>query len=495
MASSSATDTALVWFRRDLRLLDNPALHAAVRSGRKLVCVFIRETRCETPSAPGAASHWWMHHSLTRLAEDLEARGGRLILRTGDPAELLPALAREAGSREIYWNRADRPEVDARDCRLASQLERTGIKARGFRASTLIDPASHLNGSDKPYRVFTPFWKAALRTLDPRDPLPAPTRLTEGADLASEALDDWNLLPSRPNWASGFEVDWTPGEAGAHARLDDFLSGPLAAYPTDRDRPDREGTSRLSPHFAWGEISPRTVWHRARDHAERGGAFQPVEKFLSEVGWRDFAIYLAHHFGDLRASNFNTQFDHFPWRDNAAGLDAWKQGQTGVPIVDAAMRQLWQTGWMHNRTRMIAASYLIKHLGVHWREGMAWFEDTLVDADLNVNAASWQWVAGSGADAAPYFRIFNPVSQGEKFDPDGCYVRRFVPELAKLDSKAIHAPWDQPERILAMAGVTLGKTYPKPIVALKQGRESALAAYHHMRDRASAAAETADAKT
>ena len=493
MASSSATDTALVWFRRDLRVLDNPALHAAVRSGHKLVCVFIHETGGETATAPGAAARWWLHHSLERLAEDLSARGARLVLRSGDPAEILPALAREASCGEIYWNRADRPEIDARDRRLARQLERSGIRPRTFRGSTLIDPASHLNGSDKPYRVFTPFWKAALRTLDPRAPLPAPTQLINGKEVASEVLEDWSLLPSRPNWASGFDQDWTPGEAGAHAKLDAFLCGPMAAYPTDRDRPDREGTSRLSPHFAWGEISPRTVWHRARDHAERGGAFQPMEKFLSEVGWRDFAIYLAFHFGDLREANFNSQFDHFPWRKNDDGLEAWKRGQTGVPIVDAAMRQLWQTGWMHNRTRMIVASYLIKHLGVHWRDGMIWFEDTLVDADLNVNAASWQWVAGSGADAAPYFRVFNPVSQGVKFDPNGVYVRRWVPELAKLDSKAIHAPWDQPDGILAMAGVTLGKTYPRPVVDLKQGRESALAAYQHMKECASSAAAEADA--
>ncbi len=491
MASSSATDTALLWFRRDLRLIDNPALHAAVRSGRELVCVFIHETDGETPSAPGAASRWWMHHSLSRLADDLQARGGRLVLRSGDPVKILPELADAAGSREIYWNRADRPEMDARDCSLASQLANAGIKARAFRASTLIDPALHLNGAGKPYRVFTPFWNAALRTLNPRAPLPAPAQLTDGTDLVSEALEDWKLLPSQPDWARHFSDDWTPGEAGAHARLDDFLNGPLAVYPTDRDRPDREGTSRLSPHLAWGEISARTVWHRARGHAERGGAFQPVEKFLSEVGWRDFAIYLAHHFGDLRDANFNAQFDHFPWRGNAAALEAWKRGQTGVPIVDAAMRQLWQTGWMHNRTRMIVASFLIKHLGIHWREGMAWFEDMLVDADLNVNAASWQWVAGSGADAAPYFRVFNPVSQGEKFDPDGLYVKRWVPELAGLDRKAVHAPWDQAEGVLTMAGITLGKTYPRPIIGLKQGREGALAAYQHMKECASQASAEA----
>lgn len=491
MASSTATGTALVWFRRDLRLSDNPALHAAVRSGRPLVCVYIHETGKDTALAPGAASRWWLHHSLQRLAAAIGAIGGNLLLRHGEADAVLPALCEEAGCVEVFWNRSDTVAVDARDCALASQLADRGVKARGFRAGTLIDTETHLNGSGSPYKVFTPFWKAALRTLEPRTPLPAPARLEPGPDLPSDTLEDWALLPVAPDWATAFADDWTPGEAGAHARLDDFLAGPLPDYPVDRDRPDLEGTSRLSPHLAWGEISPRTIWHRARDHADRGGAYQPTEKFLSEVGWRDFAIYLAKHFGDFRNENFNRQFDHFPWRDNPAGLESWKRGQTGVPIVDAAMRQLWATGWMHNRPRMIVASFLIKHLGVHWRDGMTWFEDTLVDADLNVNAASWQWVAGSGADAAPYFRVFNPVTQGEKFDPSGDYVRRWVPELSGLKGKSIHAPWTQPAGVLAMAGVTLGQTYPEPVIDLKRGREMALDAYQTMKAAADAASPDA----
>lgn len=401
------------------------------------------------------------------------------------------SLCVETGATEVFWNRGDSPAHDSGDAALAARLAGAGVKARGFAAGTLFNPATHLNGSDKPYRVFTPFWKACLRSPEPSPPLPAPQSLPGAAPLASDALEDWGLVPHAPNWASAFSQDWEPGEDGAQNRLETFLANDLAGYPQSRDRPDEDGTSRLSPHLAWGEISPRTIWHRVRNHAERGGSFQGADKFLSELGWRDFAIYLAHHFGSLRDHNFNRQFDHFPWRSNPAGLEAWKRGQTGIPIVDAGMRQLWATGWMHNRVRMITASYLIKHLGVHWRDGMAWFEDTLVDADLNVNAASWQWVAGSGADAAPYFRIFNPVTQGERFDPNGAYVHRWVPELAGLSGKSVQAPWTRPAAELRAAGVTLGRSYPTPVMDLRTGREQALEAYQSMKTRADAASEPA----
>lgn len=401
------------------------------------------------------------------------------------------SLCEETGATEVFWNRGDSPAHDSGDAALAARLAGAGVKARGFAAGTLFNPATHLNGSDKPYRVFTPFWKACLRAPEPSPPLPAPQSLPGAAHLASDALEDWELVPHAPNWASAFSQDWEPGEDGAQNRLETFLANDLAGYPQSRDRPDEDGTSRLSPHLAWGEISPRTIWHRVRNHAERGGSFQGADKFLSELGWRDFAIYLAHHFGSLRDNNFNRQFDHFPWRSNPAGLEAWKRGQTGIPIVDAGMRQLWATGWMHNRVRMITASYLIKHLGVHWRDGMAWFEDTLVDADLNVNVASWQWVAGSGADAAPYFRIFNPVTQGERFDPNGAYVHRWVPELAGLSGKSVQAPWTRPAAELRAAGVTLGRSYPTPVMDLRTGREQALEAYQSMKTRADAASEPA----
>ena len=495
MASSSATAAALVWFRRDLRLHDNPALWAAVRSGRPLVCAFIDDPDALAQLAPGRASRWWLHHSLAALSRSIRQRGGQLVLRRGDTTSELVRLCGETGSSEVFWNRGDNPARDSGDTALAARLADRGVKARGFASGTLFNPATHLNGSGKPYRVFTPFWKACLRALEPSPALPAPDRLPGAAVTASDNLEDWGLRPQAPDWAIGFSQDWKPGEDGALNRLEAFLANELADYPQSRDRPDEDGTSRLSPHLAWGEISPRTIWHTVRDHAERGGSFQGAEKFLSELGWRDFAIYLAHHFGSLRDENFNRQFDHFPWRSNPAGLDAWKRGQTGIPIVDAGMRQLWTTGWMHNRVRMITASFLIKHLGVHWRDGMAWFEDTLVDADLNVNAASWQWVAGSGADAAPYFRIFNPVTQGERFDPQGLYVHRWVPELSGLSGKEVHAPWTRPANELIAAGITLDQTYPAPVTDLKTGREQALDAYQTMKARAAATPEAASLET
>lgn len=487
MATPSATAPALVWFRRDLRIADNPALYAAAQSGRPVVCVYVREPDRALDLSTGAAADWWLHHSLEHLAGRLEALGGRLVLLDGPASERLPQLASELGAAEVYWNRTEWPWLDKRDRALASTLQEQGVTPRGFRIATLLDPASLLNGSGQPYKVFSAFWRTALKTLAPRTPLPEPESIPAGPQVEGASLADWTLLPTRPDWAKGFGERWTPGETAARARLDVFLKEELDNYRTHRDRPDLDVTSRLSPHLGWGEISPRTVWHQVQAFAERGGSFKDAEKFLAELGWRDFAYYLGHHFDDLRHTNFNRDFDHFPWRDSAEGLKAWKAGRTGVPMVDAAMRELWISGWMHNRTRMIAASYLIKHIGCHWREGMAWFEDTLVDADPLVNAASWQWVAGSGADAAPYFRVFNPASQGEKFDPDGRYVRRWVEELSTVPSAIIHAPWTASAGELARYGVTLGETYPRPVVDLKQGREMALAAYQDMKSEAASA--------
>ena len=481
MATATATAPALVWFRRDLRLADNPALHAAAQSGRPLLFVYIREEDTALRLSPGAAADWWLHHSLTALAADIDRLGGTLSLRQGAAADLTPQIVREAGVREVFWNRVDWPWIDARDRDIAEALQAADVRPRAFLATTLIDPASVLNGSGKPYKVFSAFWRAAQKDFSPRAPLPAPDRLSPADAIASDTLADWGLLPVKPDWAAGFHDRWTPGEAAARKQLETFLGDALSDYKTHRDRPDLFGTSRLSPHLGWGEISARSVWHRVQLHAERGQSFGAAEKYLAEIGWRDFAYYLVHHFGDLRKKNFDPRFDHFPWRDNPEGLKAWQRGRTGIPMVDAAMRELWKTGWMHNRPRMITASYLIKHIGCHWRDGMAWFEDTLVDADPVVNAASWQWVAGSGADAAPYFRVFNPATQGEKFDPDGHYVRRWVPELAGLSTRDIHAPWETSAGQLASQGVELGRTYPRPVVDLRAGREAALAAFEHMK--------------
>ena len=469
MATAEATNPAIIWFGRDLRINDHPALTAAVRSGRPLICIYIREAFEAVSLSPGAASDWWLHQSLKAHRETVRQLGCELKLLTGEASVLLPHLVRKFGVAEVYWNQTEIPWIDQRDQELAHSLVQLGCQPRVFRATTLTHLASIRNGKDEPYRVFTPFWKAARATLDLETPLAAPLRLMPHSEQPeSEDLESWNLRPSSPNWAAGFSGDWTPGEAGARTRLRDFVDNDLSAYPDTRDRPDLDRTSRLSPHLAHGEISAREAFATARDAIANGAHAGAVEKFLAELGWRDFSYYLFRHFGDLRAQNFNPKFDHFPWREDEKAFKAWCRGETGFPIVDAGMRQLWSTGWMHNRVRMIAASFLIKHLGVHWRRGMQWFEDTLVDADVLVNAASWQWVAGSGADAAPYFRIFNPVSQAAKFDPDGAYVRRYVPELAGRSGASINAMDD------LFAGAS---TYPRPIIDLKARREWALDAF------------------
>ncbi len=483
MATISATGAALVWFRRDLRLADNPALHAAVRTGRPLILLFIDQRDRALGTSPGEAADWWLHGSLASLERDIVARGGRLTLRRGDPAQLIDELARTHGVAEAFWNRSGEPAIDARDRAIAARLQASGTGPHDFAGTTLIDPTQLLTGSGTPYKVFSAFWRAARRQLAPQPALSAHGRLlmAPGAPLG-DRLADWQLRPERPAWDAGFHTCWRPGEAGAGDSLQRFLDDGLGNYVEGRDRPDQTGTSRLSPHLGFGEISPRQIWHSVQARLAAGAGIQAAERFLAEIGWREFAYYLLHHFDDLRTANFNRRFDRFPWRSDAHGVTAWTRGQTGIPLVDAGMRQLWTTGWMHNRVRMVCASFLVKHLRCDWREGMAWFEHTLVDADRAVNAASWQWVAGSGADAAPYFRIFNPVRQGQRFDPAGDYVRRWVPELARLPARWIHAPWLAPAAISAQAGFVPGETYPLPVRELTLGRDEALAAYRSIRD-------------
>jgi len=465
---------SIVWLRRDLRLDDNPALAAAIQRGAPVVPVFILDPREEI----GGASRWWLHGSLSALSESLGRLGAPLILRRGAPQDVLHALAGELGAGAVFWNRIYEPQAIARDKALKASFRENGIEVRSFNASLLAEPREVKTGSGDPYKVFTPFWRALSQV--PFDiPLPAPGKLAGVGDVATENLAGWNLLPAKPDWAAGLRETWTPGEAGARSRFEAFVERAMDDYPLARDLPDREGTSRLSPHLHWGEISPRRIWHGVR-HAQGGGG-AAGDAFLRELAWRDFACHLFYHWPEIETENWKREFDAFPWARNDAAFDAWSKGLTGYPIVDAGMRQLWQTGWMHNRVRMIAASFLIKHLLIDWREGAAWFEDTLVDADLAVNRSSWQWVAGSGADAAPYFRIFNPVLQGEKFDDGGDYVRAFVPELAKLDTKYIHKPWEAPRPVLEKAGIVLGETYPAPIVDHRQARERALAAWREIR--------------
>ncbi len=482
----------IVWFRRDLRLADNPALSAAFETGRPIVPLYVLEDTPDLPP-PGAAGSWWLHHSLRALGESLAGAGLRLILRRGDPEEVLSAVVARSGAGAVYWNRRYVAAAATLDTRIKAKLRQGGIAVETFDGALLFEPRTIRTGAGAPYKVFTPFWKACRAAPAPRDPLPAPpsTQSTGHAapddawKLASDDPDDRRLAPRNPDWASGFGECWQPGEAGAAARLSNFLRSDLERYAVDRDRPDRAATSRLSPHLHFGEISPHMVWHQTRMRMADGAGTLATsgEKFLAELGWREFSHHLLFHFPAMESGNFRPEFDNFPWIDNPDALRAWQRGQTGYPLVDAGMRELWRTGWMHNRLRMVVASFLTKNLRIHWREGAAWFQDALVDADRANNIAGWQWVAGSGADAAPYFRIFNPVSQGEKFDPSGAYVRQWVPELAALPDAVIHKPWTASRALLAEAGIVPGQTYPCPLVDHKIARRDALAAYDTIRGR------------
>ncbi|MEQ8967304.1 MAG: deoxyribodipyrimidine photo-lyase [Azospirillaceae bacterium] len=473
----------IVWFRLDLRLADNPALRAAVDSGRRVVPLFILDDADAGPWKPGGATRWWLHGSLERLAADLAERGAPLVLRAGKAADVLDTLIEETGAGAVAWNRRYEPWAIARDKEIKAALKDRGLDVASHDAALLFEPWTVETKTGGPYKVYTPFWRACrARAEEIARPAAAP-RAVPGLDPApaSEALENWGLRPTKPDWAGGLRETWTPGEAGARARLDRFLDEAAARYDDRRNRPDLPGTSGLSPHLHWGEIGPRRVWH-AVEHAraEAGGAAgEAMEAFLQEIVWREFSYHLLYHFPDLPDEPLDDRFAGFPWADDPDGrlVRAWQRGRTGYPVVDAGMRELWTTGWMHNRVRMITASFLVKHLLQPWQAGEAWFWDTLVDADLASNSASWQWVAGCGADAAPYFRIFNPVLQGEKFDPDGTYVRHWVPEIAALPDKYLHKPWEAPSAALDRAGVILGETYPAPVVDHKQARRRALDAF------------------
>ncbi len=476
---------AIIWFREDLRCSDNPALSAAVATGRPVLCVYIRDPG----QKPGGASRWWLAGSLRALDRALSERGARLDILEGEPDELLPRLVERSGASHVHWNRRYDARGIATDTALKSRLRAMGVEAASCNGHLLHEPWEVRSKAGGPMRVFTPFWRAARARGEPALPLPAPARITpaewpDAPDLARSRIDALGLEPTAPDWAVGLRESWTPGESGAAARLLEFLDTALAGYAANRNRPDMAGTSRLSPHLRFGEISVRQVWHAAQNHAlihPTGGEGKgDLDTFLAELGWREFSYHLLHTHPDLNRRNFQPRFDAFPWRDDPGGLKAWQRGQTGYPIVDAGMRQLWHTGWMHNRVRMIAASFLIKHLLIDWRLGEKWFWDTLVDADPASNAASWQWVAGSGADAAPYFRVFNPVLQGEKFDPDGAYVRQWVPELARLPGRFIHKPWLAPSPVRKAAGLAQD-VYPAPIVDHDAARARALAAFDSLR--------------
>jgi deoxyribodipyrimidine photo-lyase len=459
----------ILWFRRDLRLHDHAALAAAIATSAPILPLFI----LDTTQPLGGAAAWWLHHSLASLAQSLEALGAPLILRRGDPTAIVPALAHQLNATQIHAGIAHEPATRQADATIAQTLAKSGRTLTLHHTATLSNPDTIRTQTNTIYGMYTPYARALEAQGEPPPPIPAPTHLHAAGPIASDRLETWNLLPTKPDWAAGLRATWSPGEPTARARLKSFAKSTAAAYDTGRNLPGQEGTSRLSPHLHFGEISPASAWRASRTKPDNAGH----QTWRRELIWRDFAAYQLWHHTDLAEKPLRPAFDRLEWREDKAALHAWQRGQTGVPIVDAGMRQLWQTGWMHNRVRMIAASYLVKHLLIAWQHGAAWFMDTLVDADLASNSTNWQWVAGTGIDSQPFFRIFNPTTQGEKFDPDGAYTRHYVPELAKIPNKYLHAPWSAPPLVLQAAGIRLGHTYPTPRIDLAAGRDRALAIY------------------
>ena len=448
---------ALVWLRQDLRLSDNPAMAAALERRSPVIPVFIWAPEEEGVWPPGAASRWWLGRSLAKLSTELENRGSRLIVRRGPTGEALSRLVAESGATAVFWNRRYEPAAVARDSVLESKLREHGLLAESFNGSLLFEPGTIRNQSGKPFQVFTAFWRACLAKQTPPPSKNAPKRLAAPESWPhSLDLSELRLEPA-VDWAAGFREVWQPGESGAARQLKRFLQEALVNYPVDRDMPGVAGTSRLSPHLHFGEISPGQVWRAVLEMMKDSPA--ACQAYLRQIGWREFAHYLLHHRPESPQEALRREFLAFPWRMDPKRFRAWTRGITGYPLVDAGMRELWHTGWMHNRVRMVVASFLVKHLLISWQEGAAWFWDTLVDADLANNTLGWQWVAGCGADAAPYFRIFNPSIQAKKFDPRGEYLRRWVPELEA------------------------GQEYPPPIVDHNKARDRALEALASIRKR------------
>jgi deoxyribodipyrimidine photo-lyase len=456
--------TALLWLRDDLRLHDHPALIAAAAHDGPLIIVYILEHHPALRPL-GGASRWWLHNSLKSLSDALDQRGQRLILRQGNPETILPQMVADYGVRQVFWSRRYHALTLDRD--IKSALKTMGVGVKTLNSHLLLEPWDALKADGTPYTVYTPFWK---NLFSKRDVIPTPVGVPKtlplpAADCCSDGLDAWNLLPQNPDWAGGLRQRWAVGEGAAQTRFRDFLTQNLATYAEHRNRPDVQGTSRLSPYLRFGEISIRQAWHEGLNAFEAGEA--QAETFLKELVWREFSYSLLYHNPRLATDPFRPEFSRFPWNQRPDDLRAWQQGKTGYPIVDAGMRELWQTGWMHNRVRMVTASFLTKHLLIPWQQGESWFWDTLVDADHASNAASWQWVAGCGADAAPYFRIFNPILQGERFDPDGVYVKTYIPELSPLKPPVVHKPWDSASSL----------SYPAPIIPHQEGRDRAMKAY------------------
>ena len=464
-----------MWFRQDLRLADNPALVDACGRG-EIIPIYILDDENADSWKIGGASRWWLHHALEDLNRSLNQG---LQLYKGEASAILSVLAHQTGAEAIVWNRCYEPWRIVRDANIKSALKGQGLDVQSFNGSLLWEPWQVLKKDSTPYKVFTPYYRrGCLSAVAPRQPIPIPKSINiSKTSNHSLRLEDLNLLP-KINWDGEMNARWDISEAAAHTRLDEFVMDDLQDYREGRNFPNKPNVSRLSPYLHFGQISPNIAWHRASE----AGAFVTNEKsldtFLSELGWREFSNYLLYHFPKLPTDNLQARFDLFPWAENTdADLKAWQRGNTGYPLVDAGMRELYKTGYMHNRVRMVVGSFLVKNLLVHWHHGERWFWDCLVDADLASNSASWQWIAGCGADAAPFFRIFNPITQSEKFDKQGAYIRRYVPELANLPDKYIHAPWLAPSEILTAAGVGIGIDYPAPIIDIKESRERALAAF------------------
>lgn len=468
----------IVWLRQELRVADNPALYQAAASGNEVVPVFVWNGADRTL---GAASRWWLHASLQALSRDLEALGAPLVLLVGADDQALAALARKCGADAVFWSRAYDPGGRAQDDAVERALREQGTGCRIFAgANHLLNIAEVRNKTGGPFKVFTPFYKHAA-SLPVERPVPAPKKLVPfSASVKGVSLRSLALEP-QVDWAGGLRAAWKPGAAAAAARLEAFVVEGLRSYAVERDIPGQEGTSRLSPHLHFGEISPRTVLYAVREYCEAAkdkALFREAEVFVRQLYWREFAHHLLHHFPHMTERPMYPTFEKFPWREDKAQLRAWQRGRTGYPIVDAGMRELWATGWMHNRVRMIVGSFLVKDLLLPWQAGTAWFQDTLVDADAANNTLGWQWVGGCGPDAAPYFRVFNPVLQSKKFDPDGIYINHWIPELARLRGNALHAPWTASPEELRTAGLTLGRDYPRPLVDHAAARDRALLAYN-----------------
>jgi deoxyribodipyrimidine photo-lyase len=483
MAASLAP--AIIWFRDDLRLADNPALHAATATGRPLICLYIFEEEGVSQRPLGGAARWWLHGALSALHASLDAFGGELVLMRGVAADVIETIISETKAGAVYWNRRYDEASRHVDGHIKTTLKHRDIQVETFNGHLLREPWTVLTKSGTPFRLFTAYWRKVLQSGVPAMPLAKPKmlqfhKLPRSLMARSLDLGDLALEPKSPDWAGGLRAAWKTDESAAHACLREFLKTDLHDYAEGRDRPHETATSRLSPYLRFGNISPRQIWHTASAAVISGkvqASQHQLDKFLTELGWREFCYHLLYHLPDLARYNVRPQFDAMSWRNDKRSLRAWQRGLTGYPLVDAGMRELWTTGWMHNRVRMITASFLIKHLLIDWRDGEAWFWDTLVDADLANNPANWQWVAGSGADAAPYFRIFNPTLQGEKFDTKGDYIKCWVPELARLPASLVHRPWAAKADELDAAGIRLGQTYPHPIVDHDDARRRALDAW------------------